>query len=244
MWIGFVNDHQGWWEACSHPHYLTLKFVQPLLTGFPLVYLFPLTASTSLFSRLLTGMQTLLGRTCCNLSTHTSTSFFCLSFTFGSLCHFSEMSRLPLHFQLNASCLKVSTCKKAEMSKVTHLITPCWQSGRLKLGMTQDIPDGYTVLCDSDCPNTPALLSQHPNTSEPLALLLLHKAWPFEALQSCPHDARIAHSDWDTAGWERAHLLTKHRQQGHTPDNLSNLLRGPQAETSMDFWLQLSVNRM
>lgn len=55
--------------------------------------------------------------------------------------------------------------------------------------MTQGIPAGYTVFCDTHCPNTLGLLSQHPNTGEAFALLSLHKAGPFEALQSCSCDA-------------------------------------------------------
>lgn len=68
-------------------------------------------------------------------------------------------------------------------------------------GMTQDIPAGWTVVCDTHCPNTPTLISQHPNTSESLALLWLHKASGLflKRTQSCSHDAGSAHSAWDAA---------------------------------------------
>lgn len=46
-------------ETRSRPHYLTLKFVQPLWAGFPLVSPFSLTTSTSLCSHLLARKQAL-----------------------------------------------------------------------------------------------------------------------------------------------------------------------------------------
>jgi len=63
---GFVNDHQGLCEALSHPHCLTLKFVQPLLTGFPLVSPFSVTTSTFPFSHLLNEIHSIY--TCCKIS--------------------------------------------------------------------------------------------------------------------------------------------------------------------------------
>lgn len=111
VWTGFVSDHQGWREAFSHPHYLTLKFVQPLLTGFPLVSPFSLTTSTSLFSLLLTGMQSFLTKPTVKLPPLTSTSSFCLSHTtFRSWCNFFKKLPLP------NICVHPESCERKHMS--------------------------------------------------------------------------------------------------------------------------------
>lgn len=210
VWTGFGKDRQHWWERCSHPHYLTLKFVQPLLIGFPLVCIFPYYQHIQSPFNQETDMSPKACSKTITLYLHihvlpepyyfpTFTSFIRKAsataqskhpvwkevyiYTLNTACHVHTFYLWDYCGSLSLSWLRVRPHNGDDTGHSCWLYSTRWH-----------------------CPNMPALLSQHPNTSKAFALLSLHKAQPFEALHSCSHDARITHTAWDSAGSGRAHL--------------------------------------
>lgn len=218
-------NHRSWQEGCSHPHYLMLKFVQPLLTGFPLVSPFPLTTRASLFNPLFKYDTFCLLNPAVTLLLYTSPSFFwvmphleldVISF---ERCKLLLSLKHPVCFfwkETHVAFLETERYLQTFQMRLTEAYL--YANWGYRWHRTFHLALQYAVTLTIQ---TRSLLSQHPNRSKALALLLLQSPafwsgpvmvpWCWESSLSSTLCSVRQSSARDT-------------QWGHSPSNLLTLL--------------------